>query len=108
MAVVVVFKIRRHHFDYLARLKRKMILINFPNVFSGNNIDQNLFSKLTNPEEKSGLLNIAPAAIKRLKSYFEHTHIVEKCQGKYPFNSDLVSSFVESTSSDIEPLLILV
>jgi|WetSurMetagenome_2_1015567.scaffolds.fasta_scaffold404117_2 hypothetical protein len=56
-----------------------MILINFPNVFSGNNVDHNLSSKLPTPEEKSGLLNIAPGAIKRLKSYFEHTHIVEKC-----------------------------
>src|SRR5207302_7003645 len=46
---------------------RRWIIITFPNKFEGANDDRDMLSKLTTPEELSGIFNWALKGLKRLQ-----------------------------------------
>jgi len=76
---------------------RRWIMINFPNVFVQVKADKNLLSKLCQPTELSGLLNIALAALKRLWSVGEFTYSasVEDVNEQYLKASDPIYAFLQ-------------
>nr|WP_321496613.1 phage/plasmid primase, P4 family [uncultured Methanolobus sp.] len=85
---------------------RRWILIDFPNTFEGENKDINLIRKLTTPDELSGFLNRALAALHVLleNGEFSYTKTVEEVQRMYLINSNSVAAFasecIESGAED--------
>jgi len=78
-------------------LWRRIIIVDFPNIFMGEEADQQLLKKLTTREELSGLLNIAIEGLKRLreKGDFSYPQTWQKTQEKYAYLADPVTAFVE-------------
>ena len=76
---------------------RRWILIQFPNNFEGGNEDRNLLSKLQDPAELSGFLNIALDGLKRLKDggKFSNDKSIQDTQKEYEFNSNPVAAFID-------------
>jgi putative DNA primase/helicase len=76
---------------------RRMIIIDFPNVFVGKQRDPDLLQKLTTPEELSGLLNIAIEGLKRLRDNgdFTYNKSWQNSREKYTRLSDPIGVFVE-------------
>jgi len=75
----------------------RWIIINFPNVFMGDNCDPFLLEKLTTEEELSGLLNKAihhRYVLERQKG-FSYYKTIEEIQEMWHRMSDPVRSFVE-------------
>jgi len=68
----------------------------FSHVFEGKDADPNILDKITTPEELSGALNLALAALKRLleRGDFE-TETVDAIRVKYARLSDSVAAFCQ-------------
>jgi len=75
---------------------RRWIIINFPNVFNGEKCDPHKLEKITTPEELSGLLNLALAALQRLLSNggFSHMKTTDEIREDYIRKSSPIASFV--------------
>lgn len=77
---------------------RRWIIIRFPNTFNEKTpgFDPNLLSKLTTPEELSGLLNIAIWGLERLKDrgYYEIPQSVRDEIEEYNVENDSVKQFL--------------
>ncbi|MFC2023022.1 phage/plasmid primase, P4 family [Chloroflexota bacterium] len=73
---------------------RRWIIIDFPNQFK-DNADTHLLSKLTTPNEKSGLLNLSIKGLKRLldKGDFSYGTSPDKVAERYNILADPVLSF---------------
>jgi putative DNA primase/helicase len=78
---------------------RRMVIIIFPNRFSGENRDPNLLEKLTTPEELSGLLNLTVKKLQILREQGDFSHIPnwKNTRKQYTIMSDSVAMFVENT-----------
>ncbi|WP_394513105.1 DNA primase family protein [Priestia aryabhattai] len=76
---------------------RRWIIINFPNIFSGQNADPNLLEKLTTSQELSGLLNLALQAWDRLNKQggFTTNADTKKTLNDYKRANDKVLQFIE-------------
>lgn len=81
---------------------RRWVLIKFPNNFEGGNEDRDLISKLREPEELSGFLNLALEGLKRLKDNgkFSHEKSIEDTQKEYEFNSNPVAAFMDECTKE--------
>jgi phage/plasmid-associated DNA primase len=76
---------------------RRLILLEFENLFTDENKDVNLISKLTTDEEVSGLLNEALIALKQLieNNEFAYTKDIETIRKIYETNSNTMAKFKE-------------
>jgi putative DNA primase/helicase len=76
---------------------RRILLVPFVNIFEGTNEDKNLLSKLTTPEELSGILNWALIGLQRLLTNgdFSNVGTVDEMQHKYELMSDPTTAFLE-------------
>jgi len=78
---------------------RRWIIITFPNQFREDDpkTDKNLLSKLTTPEEMSGILNWALEGLRRLlgNDKFSGNLTIEETREKYTQGSNPVKSFAE-------------
>lgn len=76
---------------------RRMIVVDFPNRFSGEDADHYLLQKLTTPESLSGVLNWALEGRERLMSqgWFSDNKTIEERRSEYKRNSDPVWGFVQ-------------
>jgi len=74
-----------------------MVLVDFPNVFMGDNDDKKLIYKLIYPDELSGLLNIAIEGLERIRENgdFSYKLTWEAARKKYFEKSDPVTAFVD-------------
>jgi len=76
---------------------RRIVLIEFPNKFTGEKADKNLIEKITTEEELSGLFN---EAVKHLKELLEKGEFhnfkndIEKIKKQYTRLSDSVGGFI--------------
>lgn len=75
---------------------RRWIIINFPNSFIGKEADKNLLSKLTSPQEMSGLFNLATLGLNKLltEGEFYKTPSPEEIREKYIRMSDSQGAFI--------------
>jgi putative DNA primase/helicase len=75
---------------------RRWIIINFPNVFEGKDADTKKLEKITTPQELSGLLNKALAALKTLlaQGAFSYSKTTEEIREEYTRKSSPVAAFV--------------
>ena len=77
---------------------RRVLIVNFPNVFEGDKVDADLLAKLTIPEELSGVLNWALEGLKRLESNgwrFSYSKSTEDTLKDYIHKSSPVLAFLE-------------
>ena len=76
---------------------RRWQLIQFPNNFEGGTEDRLLITKLQEPNELSGFLNLAIAGLKRLyqKGEFTNSKSIEEIQKEYEFNSNPIAAFMD-------------
>lgn len=74
---------------------RRWILIEFPNTFEGRNADKDLLNKITGPEELSGFLNKALAALSKLleNEEFSYSKTTDDVRRMYQIRSDTVAAF---------------
>jgi P4 family phage/plasmid primase-like protien len=78
-----------------AYYKRWLILL-FDKVFQGKAKDTDLISKLTTPEELSGLLNLALIALRQLRKDGGFKDVsVEKVRKEYEYKANTVKAFIE-------------
>lgn len=77
---------------------RRWLIINCPNIFTGDNCDPTIIDKLTTPEELSGLLNWALEGRQRLiqNGRFTKNQTAEEIQELYEEMSDPVTAFIRS------------
>jgi putative DNA primase/helicase len=75
---------------------RRWIFINFPNAFIGKKADKKLITKLTTPEELSGLFNLAVLGLKRLlmNGDFSYSATIEETRARYVMMSDSLHAFI--------------
>jgi Predicted ATPase len=76
-------------------MDERLILISFPNSFTGAKMDRNLLEKMTTEEELSGLFNLAVKGLKRLqkqKKFSNEGTIIERRE-KYKRRSASVECF---------------
>lgn len=75
---------------------RRWMIFNFPRSFTGAEADPNLVSKLTTPNELSGLLNLALEGRKRLISqgYFTGHDDMERDRERYLMASDPATHYL--------------
>jgi putative DNA primase/helicase len=75
---------------------RRWIILNFPNVFAGDNDDQHIIDKLTTDEELSGLLNLALKGLRRLldNGRFSHTQTTDEIREDYIRKSSPIAAFI--------------
>ena len=75
---------------------RRWLLVNFPNVFEGDEADTDLLEKITTAEELSGIFNWAIAGSRRLlkRGGFEYREI-EKVRDQYQRMASSLHAFVE-------------
>lgn len=81
---------------------RRVIIIAFPNRFDGVKEDRHLTSKLTTPEEISGIFNVLMIALRRVrknKEIYEHTKSIEGKAIKYQMAVDPTQSFLDEAIS---------
>jgi DNA primase catalytic core len=76
---------------------RRWVLLKFPYTFEGKKADKNLLSKITTPEEISGLFNVCVTALKVLLQRGEYSYDLstEEVQKMYRINSDPVAAFAD-------------
>jgi phage/plasmid-associated DNA primase len=75
---------------------KRWLILSFGNVFNGTTKDTNLISKLTIPDELSGLLNLALIALIQLKKDDGFRDIsVERVRKEYEHNSNTVKAFLD-------------
>jgi putative DNA primase/helicase len=77
---------------------RRIRLISFPNIFSGESCDPHILDKLTTPEELSGFFNLALDALNDLlrEKDFRGAKPVDEARERYEQLSDSIAYFVES------------
>jgi len=75
---------------------RRWIILNFPNVFTGDNDDQHIIDKLTTDEELSGLLNLALSGLKQLldRGHFSYMKTTDEIRDDYVRKSSPIAAFV--------------
>jgi putative DNA primase/helicase len=75
---------------------RRWIILNFPNVFIGDNDDPHIIDKLTTDEELSGLLNLALRGLKQLleRGHFSYTKTTDEIREDYVRKSSPITAFV--------------
>jgi phage/plasmid primase, P4 family, C-terminal domain len=75
---------------------RRWLLVNFPNVFEGDEADTDLLEKITTAEELSGIFNWAIAGSRRLlkRGGFEYRE-TEKVRDQYQRMASSLHAFVE-------------
>jgi putative DNA primase/helicase len=75
---------------------RRIVIIDFPNVFSGENRDENLIEKLTTQEELSGLFNWALIGLERLltRGDFSICASTQDTAREYKRRSSPISAFI--------------
>jgi len=76
---------------------RRFITLQFPKQFIGAKQDKHLLSKLTTPQELSGLLNVALAALKHLRETEEFSYAPSSGEVRetYLISADPVQAFLE-------------
>lgn len=81
---------------------RRWVLVQFPNNFEGGKEDKTLITKLKDPEELSGFLNLALQGLKRLKENgkFSNDKSVEDTQREYEFNSNPIAAFMDECTKE--------
>ncbi len=75
---------------------RRWMLLNFPKMFTADQMDEKLISKLTTEEELSGILNWSLIGLKRLleRGKFTNTLSIDQIQEQYDCLSNPVYGFV--------------
>jgi len=75
---------------------RRWIIVVFPNTFTSDKADPQILDKITTPEELSGLLNLALAALKRLleRGRFSYSKTTEEIRADYTRKSSPIGAFV--------------
>jgi len=76
---------------------RRIILIDFPNQFTGESADKNLIAKLTTEEELSGLLNLALQHLKSVqtKGRFSYYRSIDEVRREYLLKTDPALVFIK-------------
>ncbi|MGC9086691.1 MAG: DNA primase family protein [Thermoproteota archaeon] len=88
---------------------RRWLIVNFPKQFVGEEADPNILEKLTTPDELSGLLNLALAALKRLleRGEFSYSKTTEEIKKDYMRKSSPVAAFaIDSLEVDANAFII--
>jgi P4 family phage/plasmid primase-like protien len=75
---------------------RRLMIISFPNQFTGKKADKSLIERLTRPDELSGLLNRALVGLKRLfeNDGFSEAESVGKMLEEYKKRNDNIAAFI--------------
>jgi len=75
---------------------RRWLIIPFPNTFEGDRNDTDLLSKLTTPQELSGLLNLALEGLRRLmeRRRFDPPASAKNALAEYRLSSDPILAFL--------------
>lgn len=76
---------------------RRLVIVNFPYRFTGENNDTHLLEKLTTPRELSGLLNLALTGLRRLRAnnyVFSNELTAEETEELWSSASDGVKAWV--------------
>ncbi|MBN2015904.1 hypothetical protein JW766_03650 [Candidatus Dojkabacteria bacterium] len=83
---------------------RRWCIIQFPNQFTGDIADRGLISKLTTPNELSGLLNRALAGLKRLydNGHFSENRTTASALEDYEKSNDNVFAFISDCCEIIQ------
>ncbi|MGF3573668.1 MAG: phage/plasmid primase, P4 family [Candidatus Bathyarchaeia archaeon] len=87
---------------------RRWIIIVFPNKFVGEKSDPNMLSKLTTPNELSGLLNLALDALKKLleRGTFTYSKTTEELREDYTRKSSPIAAFtMDCLESDSDAII---
>lgn len=81
---------------------RRWIVVQFPHTFGGSSIDRGLLSKLTTPQELSGLLNIALTGLNRLikQNGFSESQSTNRAISKWKYTNDTVQQFIDECCID--------
>lgn len=90
----------------------KMVMVNFPHTFTEDSMDRDLISKLSDPVEMSGFLNVLIDARKRAisRGYIIRSETGMTARTRYRMQSNPVASFVEEhvvASADSIPKYVL-
>jgi putative DNA primase/helicase len=82
---------------------RRIMLIDFPNQFTGTNADKNLLAKLTTDEELSGLLNLALQHLKdvQTKGEFSYFRTIDEVRREYLLKTDPALVFVKERCVEV-------
>ncbi len=74
----------------------RWIIVRFPNTFEGDEANPNLIDELTNPDELSGLLNLALKGLHRLvdSGRFSYNKSTDEIQDEYERLSNPVAAFL--------------
>lgn len=77
---------------------RRWVIVNFPNVFEGDDKDENKLEKITTPEELSGILNWALEGLQRLlkQGYFSKSRSTDEVAEEWRDKSNPVKSFMDN------------
>jgi len=82
---------------------RRVIIVNFPNTFDETKADPDLFEKLTDEKELSGILNWALEGLKRLMQNnfkFSYHKSVEEIEELYTRSADPIKAFLDEMTID--------
>lgn len=88
---------------------RRWVIVNFPNTFDDTTADKNIITKLTTPDELSGLLKNAVIALGHLleEGQFIRSETTDEIETRYVKLSNSVAAFVEEIleeNSEAEPV----
>ena len=83
-------------YDDTTAFFRRWIILVFPNQFVDDNCDPYILSKITSPEELSGLLNLVLDALKKLleRGKFSYSKTTEELKEDYIRKSSPIGAFV--------------
>jgi putative DNA primase/helicase len=83
-------------YDDTTAFFRRWIILVFPNQFIGANCDPYILSKLTSPEELSGLLNLVLDSLKKLleRGTFSYSKTTEELKEDYIRKSSPIAAFI--------------
>lgn len=83
--------------DVSAAFFQRWFIVPFENEFKGKSADKNLLSKITTPDELSGLLNLAIEGLRRLEEQgsFSHSETIAKAVEEYQKEADPLEQFIE-------------
>jgi len=82
---------------------RRIVLIDFPNQFTGVNADKDLLAKLTTEDELSGLLNLALHHLKDIqtKGEFSYFWSIDEVRREYLLKTDPAAVFVKERCIEV-------
>jgi putative DNA primase/helicase len=82
---------------------RRLMLIDFPNQFTGTDADKNLLAKLTTEEELSGLLNLALQHLKdvQTKGEFSYFRTIDEVRREYLLKTDPALVFIKERCNEV-------